>query len=214
MASVSTNHLHHLAAEQILRLARVHMERVQPVALHDHVGERRPRDLLTQGIDLGFDLLLAADEISRAVVLLDQIVQQPDVDLVADAQGEDACARLVCLPGQLEDLVRLGQANRRLPIGDEHDLRQRHHQPVIAGRVLQGVAEGVSNVGAAHRLERVDAFERHLKVVLGRLPWPIEELVDRGGEGDDLEVIDRTQALQERAQRGLRLLDLGALHRA
>lgn len=71
--------------------------------------------------ELGAGILVLVDVPREAAVLQGQLLQQPEVHVVADAHGEDADAAPGGLSGVVQDLGGVGLAHGGLPVRQEDD---------------------------------------------------------------------------------------------
>ena len=126
--------------------------------------------------------------------LLGQGVEEGGVDVIADAEGEDARVGRVLLGDVLEDLLGIGFADGRLAIGEEDD---GEGPGFVVGAHGQGGGQGVVDGGAAGGFERIDPLAGRLRcfrLVAGSRPSVY--LLTRGGEVHQAEAIFGIEVFQ------------------
>ena len=115
-------------------------------------------DLAVQARDLGLDVLGRADVGADRPRLLGELVEQGGVDVVADAEGEDArvgaCSSRATffriLSGLVSPMVGWPSVKKTTVKG----------RPASSVRMLEGRGEGAADGGAAGGLEAVDPLRR------------------------------------------------------
>ena len=173
--------------------------------------ERRPQPL-EQRAERDLEVLVFTDVARVAAPLDRELGQQEVLHVVADAEGEEAGARGL-LPPRGEDAFRRRLADGRIAVGEEDDRGEAAGavSPARPCRRLQSVGD----VGPAGRRDVVRGAARPLQVLRRRVePAPLAERGHVGRERDDVEAVARLQRVEAGEQRGARLLDLPALHRA
>ena len=101
---------------------------------------------------------------------LGQLVQERGVDVIADAEGEDARVGRVLGHRVLHDLVHVGLADGRLAVGEEHHVEA---PAFVAGAIFQGRGQGVVDGGAAGGFEAFDPFLGMLEVSRSLTSWSL-----------------------------------------
>src|SRR5262249_54736408 len=106
--------------EQVRQLRRVHFGYLYFLRAGElEVGQDGVADLAVEPANLDLDVLLRTDVGADRARLVSELVEQSGVDIVADAEGEDARAGGVAVLDVLEDLLRVALADGRLAVGEE-----------------------------------------------------------------------------------------------
>ena len=151
LAAVTAHDDQLVAVEQVGQLGRINLVEGDVVRRRElQVRQHGVADLAVQAADLGLDVLGRPHVGGQGARLVGDGVEERGVDVVADAEGEDARVGRVLGLDVLQDLVRVGLADGRLAVREEHDGER-------PARVLAAVAQRgghrVVDGGAARRLQ-------------------------------------------------------------
>ena len=123
---------------------------------HRDVGHHRRADLAIERADRRFDVFVRPHVLAEAEVRAGQLVEQPAVDVVADAEGEHAGPHVVAFFAVLDDRGFARFAGGRQAVGEEQDVGG----PLAVGEHAERPLEGAVDIGAAAGVEAVDEAER------------------------------------------------------
>ena len=161
-------------------------------------------------LDAVLDVLVRPDVFALAVVLAHELVQQPAVHVVADAERENPGVELVEFLGVGHDLHFVGLAGGGQAVGQEDHVAG----PFGVLNLGQCDAHGGVDVGAAAGVEPLDEAQRRLARVLVEPLQLGPEGLDLIVVGHDVEQIALVQIVQHVLQGRPHLLDFRAGHAA
>ena len=174
------------------------------------VGHHGCADAAVELADGGFDVFVGPHVFALAEVGAGQLVEQPAVDVVADAEREQAGANVVGGFGILFDGGFVGFAVGGQAVGEEDDVVR----AAAVGEQAERAVECAVDIGAAAGVEAVDEADG------GGAGFVVEFLqlgaegFDRAVVGDDVEHVAFAKIVEHELERALGLLDLLAAHAA
>ena len=155
VAFVSADHLELLALEEVGEPRRIHLDETRPAAdFQLEVGPHRALDLGRERRHFHFQVLGRAHVSAATARRFRQQVEQVGIDVVADPERVDADSIAVAPIDDLEDLRRLGQADRRQAVGQEDDL-EGSSGSLFRPKTERGLERG-GDVGSPGRFEVLD----------------------------------------------------------
>ena len=202
---------HHqlVAREQVGQALRLQIVEFDAVTPQREVGEHRARDLRRQRSHDLLDVSPRPDVFRDSAGAVGEPIQEICVHIVPDSEGEDP-KRTAAPLGLIGQALGIGLAHRRQSIRQEDDDAEGAF-PWLRG---QGFGECPRDVGAAAGVEAANPVLRRTNAV-GRRVGPADGVAAHPApERDDAEPVSAAQAAEQLHQRGLRLVELVARHRA
>ena len=195
--------------EQVGEVAGVGPVHIQASQVDADPAERGAGELGVKRADVALDVLVGADVLAGPAARAADAIEEPGVDINADAEGEDPRPCLVGVLRVLGDLEFGGLARGGQTIGEEEDVAGARVVGDLAKRGPQSTVD-VGPAAGSDVLDEAGGFEpRLLRVALEFGLVGIDVLIVH----DDVEGVVVAEIVEDELERRLGLVELLARHR-